>query len=158
MRVLIADDDEVTLLMLRYCLEQFDYEVTTASDGVEALDLVRTGQFQLVISDWAMPRMSGLELCREIRRRQASGYTYIILLTSHEGTDSVVEGFDAGADDFISKPFDPQELLVRIRTGERILTLESRDVTIFALAKLAESRDNDTGTHLERIREYSRIR
>lgn len=157
MRVLIADDDDVTLLMLRYCLEQFDYEVTTASDGLEALELVRTGQFQLVISDWSMPKMSGLELCREIRRRQCSGYTYIILLTSHEGTDSVVEGFDAGADDFITKPFDPQELLVRIRTGERILTLESRDVTIFALAKLAESRDNDTGTHLERMREYSRI-
>lgn len=157
MRVLIADDDDVTLLMLKYCLEQFDYEVTTASDGLEALELIRTGQFQLVISDWAMPKMSGLELCREIRRRQASGYTYIILLTSHEGTESVVEGFDAGADDFISKPFDPQELLVRIRTGERILTLESRDVTIFALAKLAESRDTDTGKHLERIREYSRI-
>lgn len=157
MRVLIADDDDVTLLMLKYCLEQFDYEVTTASDGREALELIRTGKFQLVISDWAMPKMSGLELCREIRQRQSSGYTYIILLTSHEGTDSIVEGFDAGADDFISKPFDPQEMLVRIRTGERILTLESRDVTIFALAKLTESRDRDTGRHLERIREYSRI-
>jgi putative two-component system response regulator len=157
MRVLIAEDDAVTVMMLQHCLEQFDYEVTAVENGAEALELVRTGQFRLVISDWSMPKMSGLELCREIRRRHCSGYTYVILLTSHEGTQSVVEGLDAGADDFITKPFDPQELLVRIRAGERILALESRDVTIFTFAKLAESRDHDTGAHLERIREYSRI-
>jgi putative two-component system response regulator len=104
-----------------------------------------------------MPKMSGLELCREIRRRQSSGYTYVILLTSHEGTQRIIEGLDAGADDFVTKPFDPHELLVRLNAGERILSLESRDVTIFTFAKLAESRDKDTGAHLERIREYSRI-
>lgn len=157
MQVLIADDDEITLLMLQHCLEQFGYDVSVATDGLEALDLMRSGQFRMVISDWEMPRMNGVELCREIRNRSSSGYTYVILLTSHEGTDSVVEGLVAGADDFIPKPFDARELLVRIRAGERILSLESRDVTIFALAKLAESRDSDTGAHLDRIREYSRI-
>jgi putative two-component system response regulator len=101
--------------------------------------------------------MNGLQLCREIRKRPASGYTYIILLTSHGGTHSVVEGLDAGADDFITKPFEPEELQVRLRAGERLLALESRDVTIFTLAKLAESRDPDTGAHLERIREYCRV-
>lgn len=157
MRVLVAEDDIVTVLMLQHCLEQFGYEVTIVENGLEALELVRTGQFRLVISDWDMPKMNGLELCREIRRRQASGYTYVILLTSHEGTQRIVEGLDAGADDFITKPFDPHELLVRLNAGERILSLESRDVTIFTFAKLAESRDKDTGAHLERIREYSRI-
>lgn len=157
MRVLVAEDDTVTVLMLQHCLEQFGYEVTTVENGLEALELIRTGKFRLVISDWDMPKMSGLELCREIRRRQSSGYTYVILLTSHEGTQRIIEGLDAGADDFVSKPFDPHELLVRLNAGERILSLESRDVTIFTFAKLAESRDKDTGAHLERMREYSRI-
>lgn len=157
MRVLVADDDAVTSFMLEYCLEQFGYEVTVVDNGLKALELVRTGEYQLVISDWSMPKMTGLELCRQIRQRPSSSYTYVILLTSHEGTDSVVEGLDAGADDFITKPFQPEELQVRLRTGERVLALESRDVTIFALAKLAESRDLDTGAHLDRIREYCRI-
>lgn len=157
MQVLIAEDDDVTVLMLQHCLEQYGYEVTVAEDGVEALELIRTGRFRMVISDWEMPRMNGVELCREVRSRSSSGYTYLILLTSHAGTENVVEGLAAGADDFITKPFDPRELLVRIRAGERILALESRDVTIFTLAKLAESRDSETGAHLDRIREYSRI-
>lgn len=157
MRVLVAEDDTVTSFMLTYCLEQFGYEVTAVDNGLKALELVRTGEYQLVISDWSMPKMTGVELCRQIRKRQSSGYTYVILLTSHEGTDSVVEGLDAGADDFITKPFQPEELQVRLRTGERVVSLESRDVTIFALAKLAESRDSDTGSHLDRIREYCRV-
>lgn len=157
MRVLVAEDDAVTAIMLEYCLEQFGYEVTTTDNGQDALDLIRTGAFQLVISDWSMPKMTGIELCREIRRRPSSSYTYVILLTSHGGTESVVEGLEAGADDFITKPFQPEELHVRLRAGERLLSLESRDVTIFSLAKLAESRDSDTGSHLDRIREYCRV-
>lgn len=157
MQVLIAEDDDVTVLMLQHCLEQYGYDVTVVQNGVEALELIRTGQFRMVISDWEMPKMNGVNLCREVRNRCSSGYTYLILLTSHVGTESVVQGLAAGADDFITKPFDPRELLVRIRAGERILALESRDVTIFTLAKLAESRDSETGAHLDRIREYSRI-
>src|SRR6188768_288970 len=101
MRVLVADDDVVTSLMLQFCLEQFGYEVTTVDNGLKALELVRTGEYQLVVSDWAMPKMTGLELCREIRKRHSSSYTYIILLTSHGGTECVVQGLDAGADDFV---------------------------------------------------------
>jgi putative two-component system response regulator len=157
MRVLVAEDDSVTALMLQYCLEQFGYEVTLVDNGLSALELVRTGEYQLVVSDWAMPKMNGLELCRQIRKRPFSTYTYIILLTSHGGTQSIVEGLDAGADDFITKPFEPEELQVRLRAGQRLLALESRDVTIFTLAKLAESRDPDTGAHLDRIREYCRV-
>lgn len=157
MNVLVADDDCISVELLANALHEYGYTVTTASDGREALALIRTGQFRLVISDWEMPEISGVELCREIRRRPSIGYIYVILLTSYSGVDSTVQGLAAGADDFLTKPFQPQELCVRLRTGERILNLESRDLTIFALAKLAESRDIETGAHLERIREYCRV-
>lgn len=157
MRVLIVEDDPVTAEILTDNLQQFGYEVAWAADGREALEQVRTGKFRLVVSDWQMPRMSGLDLCREIRRRSMSGYIYFILLTSNTGVENTVCGLDAGADDFLTKPFHPHELRMRLRTGERILSLESRDLMIFAMAKLTESRDIDTGAHLERMREYSRV-
>jgi len=156
-RVLVVEDDELVADMLRHSLVELGYEPTTSSNGFEALKLIRTGLYRLVISDWEMPEMSGIELCRSIRERRLSGYVYIVLLTSRSGTGNVVEGYDAGADDFITKPFQPHELAVRLKVGERILSLESRDVTIFALAKLAECRDPETGMHLERMREYCRV-
>ncbi len=84
-------------------------------------------------------------------------YVYIILLSSLGGTQNLVRGLQAGADDFLSKPFDPVELHVRLTTAHRIVSLENRDLIVFSMAKLAESRDSDTGAHLERIREYSRM-
>lgn len=157
MRVLVVDDDEVTAAILEHALIEFGYDVTVAHDGREAFQLIRSGEIRMVVSDWCMPEMSGLELCRRIRARAAGAYVYIILLTSNAQTRDVVAGLSAGADDYITKPFQPEELQVRLRVGERVLSLESRDLTIFALAKLAESRDPDTGAHLERIREYCRI-
>jgi putative two-component system response regulator len=157
MRVLVVDDDPVTTEIVVHDLRHYGYDVTAASNGLEAFELVRSGRFRLVVSDWQMPVMDGLELCREIRKRNSYGYVYFILLTSSAGVANVVHGLDAGADDFLTKPFQPEELLMRLRTGERILALEGRDLLIFAMAKLAESRDNETGAHLERMREYSRI-
>jgi putative two-component system response regulator len=157
MRVLIAEDDAVTADLLESALQEFGYQVTVVPDGRQAFHAIRSGKYRLVISDWEMPELSGVELCRRIRQRRSSAYIYVILLTSHTGVDCVVEGLSAGADDFLSKPFDPHELRVRLSVGQRILGLESRDLTIFALAKLAESRDPETGAHLERMREYSRI-
>jgi putative two-component system response regulator len=157
MHVLVVDDDAVTAAVLEHSLLEFGYDVTVARDGLEAFKIIRRGDIRMVVSDWRMPGMTGLELCREIRQRCTGAYVYIILLTSNNRTRDVVEGLNAGADDYITKPFQPEELQVRLRVGERVLSLESRDLTIFALAKLAESRDPDTGAHLERIREYSRI-
>ncbi|NQT40304.1 MAG: response regulator [Planctomycetes bacterium] len=157
MRVLAVEDDCVSAEILENSLKHFGFEVTTAKNGREAFELIRTGRYRLVVSDWEMPEMNGVELCRQIRQRQWSSYIYVILVTSHNEVGSVVEGLNAGADDFLAKPFQPEELRVRLRTGERILSLESRDVVIFALAKLAESRDPETGAHLERMREYCRI-
>jgi putative two-component system response regulator len=103
-----------------------------------------------------MPRMDGLELCRRIREAEGSQYIYIIMVTSREDVNDLVMGMDAGADDFITKPFIKEELAVRIRAGERISSFETRDIVIFSLARLVESRDSETGNHLERIRHYSR--
>ncbi len=154
MRVLIVEDDSDAIDLLENALVYFGYEVSKATNGAEALELIRSGQFRLVVSDWQMPGMSGLELCREVRKRVSNGYTYFILLTARTGMQNLVEGLQAGADEFLTKPVDPEELEVRLRVAERILSLESRDVVIFSLAKLAEARDPETGAHLERIREY----
>lgn len=157
MRVLTVDDDDIALDLLQCTLDDAGYEVEAAHNGTDALEMLRSGRFQFVVSDWEMPGMDGIELCRALRKRPCSSYVYFILVTAREATGDLVQGLDAGADDFITKPFEPDELCVRLRTGERIRSLESRDLTIFALAKLAESRDPETGSHLERIRDYCRV-
>ncbi len=155
-RILVVDDDPIAAETICHALTQFGYTTDVALDGVEALKRVRTGAYRIVISDIEMSNMNGIEFCQEVRQRSTCGYTYLILLTGRSDTDSVVEGLKAGADDYITKPFSPSELQMRIRAGERLLLLESRELMIFALAKLADSRDNETGSHLERIREYCR--
>jgi putative two-component system response regulator len=157
MKVLIADDDPISIELLQAALVEYGYEVEVARDGREALEMLESGESRLVVSDWEMPGLRGPELCREVRSRSFPGYVYIILLTARNSKNDVVEGLSAGADDFICKPFEPAELRVRLRAGERILSLETRDVAIFAMAKLAESRDPETGSHLERIRNYTRV-
>ncbi len=156
-KILVVDDDPIAAETLRYALSQFGYPTQVASDGLEAIKFIRTGKYRIVISDVEMPGMNGIELCREVRVMNSCDYTYLILLTGRCDTDSVVEGLDAGADDYIAKPFSPAELKLRIRAGERLLLQESRELMIFALAKLADSRDTETGSHLERIREYCRV-
>jgi putative two-component system response regulator len=156
-RVLIVDDDPVYLDLLSGVLQELGYDFETANNGRQAYELICQSDLRIVLSDWQMPEMTGVELCRRIRARQLSAYVYFILLTSLDRKQNVVTGLQAGADDFISKPFNPHELHVRLRAAERIVSLESRDLIIFSLAKLAESRDPETGRHLERIREYCRL-
>lgn len=155
MNVLIVDDDPIALEMLQITLEDQGHSVTAADNGAAAMELIGRLGFQVVISDCHMPKLSGGELCRAIRSRDVDGYVYVLLLTAQNSSETRREGFAAGADDFITKPFEPDDLLCRLRVAERILTLESRDLTIFAMAKLAESRDPETGTHLERVQAYS---
>jgi len=157
MRVLAVEDDPDALDLLEHALMHFGYEVTRARDGFEAMELLRHDQYPIIISDWQMPGYSGLELCRQVRERMSSNYSYIILLTSRSGPNDLVEALDAGADEYLSKPFNPNELHMRLRVAERILSLECRDVLIFSLAKLTEARDTETGAHLERIRGYCSI-
>lgn len=126
MRILIADDDFDVRLLLSRTVQKWGHEVLTAEDGAEALELIKSENITFVISDWMMPNMDGLELCRNIRELDEanSGYTYVILLTAKESKTELIQGMDAGADDFVTKPFDKDVLKVRVRAGERILELK----------------------------------
>jgi putative two-component system response regulator len=157
MKILAVDDDDLALSVVSRALVGAGHEPLVARGGPEALAILGQDACRMVISDWEMPGMDGVELCRRIRAAESPGYVYVILLTSRDEIQDVVEGLNAGADDFMTKPFHPDELRVRIRAGERILSLETREVAIFAMAKLAESRDPETGEHLERMRSYSRL-
>ena len=157
MQVLIVDDDKLVRIALEALLSKNGYEVLTATNGKEGLEVLGKHQAcRAVISDWEMPVMNGIEFCKAVRADDRPGYVYFLLLTSHGQVNEMVLGLSAGADDFVAKPYNAAEVLARLRAGERILALETRDVAIFALAKLAESRDSDTGAHLERVQHYCR--
>jgi putative two-component system response regulator len=157
MQVLIVDDSKLARIALSGLLTKNGYDVLTASHGGEGLEILEQHpSCRIVISDWEMPEMNGIEFCTAVRAQDRPGYIYFLLLTSHAETTEMVHGLSAGADDFIAKPYVPAEVLARLRAGERILSLETRDVAIFAMAKLAESRDSDTGAHLERVQYYCR--
>lgn len=124
-RILIVDGDPLALDLLGQHLEMAGYEVMRASDGLEAMRMLLAEGPPMVIADWMMPGLNGIELCRAIRESEAVGIIYIILLTEHDAKKRVVEAFEAGADDFLAKPFDPQELLARLKAGMRIIRLEA---------------------------------
>jgi two-component system, cell cycle response regulator len=127
MKILIAEDDPISRRILEANLLEWDYEVMVASDGAEALEIIQQPESpNLIISDWMMPRMDGLALCREIRNMEKSEYIYFIILTAKGEKRDIIEGLEAGADDFLTKPFNQEELKYRTRIGERIINLERR--------------------------------
>ncbi len=157
MKILIADDDEMSRELLRHALEAGGHEVVAAADGREAVHLLAGGAAQCVVTDWEMPHLDGPGLCAAVRAGDFGSYVYVIMLTARSAVGGMVDALNCGADDFLAKPFDRPELLARVRVAERILSLETRDLMIFALAKLAESRDPDTGAHLERVQAYAQV-
>ena len=127
MKILIADDDPMSLLYLQDVLEDIGFEVIAVPDGQRAHDvLFGVDPPMLAILDWMMPGIDGIDLCRAIRRSDNDSYTYLIVLTSRSETEFTVEAMNAGADDFISKPFHPAELEARVRAGKRICELEQQ--------------------------------
>jgi sigma-B regulation protein RsbU (phosphoserine phosphatase) len=124
MRVLIADDDPISRHLLARTLAGWGYEVVVARDGTEAWRFFEERDYPLVILDWVMPGLDGPEVIRRIRGCERPGYVFVILLTAKTNKGEVVEGLNAGADDFVVKPFDRDELRVRLRAGERFLKLE----------------------------------
>lgn len=156
MKILAVDDDDIALAVMHKVLTKENHDVWLARDGEEALEILRHNDIRVVVSDWNMPRMDGLQLCQRLRSSAGAEYIYIIMVTSRSSKDEMLAGLWMGADDFIAKPYEPVELLVRLRNAERIMAMETTSLTLFSLAKLAESKDSDTGKHLDRIREYSR--
>jgi CheY-like chemotaxis protein len=123
MKILIADDDATSRLVLEATLKSLGHNVITTTSGDEAWDAFQHEHFPVLISDWLMPGMDGLELCRLIRQTERDTYTYIILLTVLEGKQQFLEAMEAGADDFITKPLDEELLAARLHVAERILGL-----------------------------------
>jgi diguanylate cyclase (GGDEF)-like protein len=129
MKVLIVEDDPISRRILERNLKKTDHEIFTAQDGIQALKLHDIYDVRIIITDWIMPKMDGLTLCQTIRERErenTSIYTYIIILTAKGRINDIVKGLEAGADDYMTKPFDLQELFVRLRAGQRILDLQDQ--------------------------------
>lgn len=124
MDILIAEDSFVSRKFLQKMLEEFGHTVIAAEDGMQAWELFNERKFEMVITDWMMPRMDGLALCQQIRQKKSADYVYIIILTAKDQKANAIKGLDAGADDYITKPLDPGELSTRIKVGQRILQLE----------------------------------
>ena len=126
MRVLVADDDRTTRLILERMLPGWGYEPVLAADGVEAWEILQGHDApRLAILDWGMPGLTGPEICRRLRETQRDRSTYAIILTAHDRRDDIVEGLRAGADDYLTKPFDKGELQARLNVGHRLLRLQS---------------------------------
>jgi DNA-binding response OmpR family regulator len=127
MRILIAEDDLTSRVVLKGVLERHGHEVLETSDGLQAIEeLQRPGGPSMAILDWMMPGMEGVEIVRRIRASGGDNPIYLILLTARGSKADITEGLDAGADDYITKPFDSSELRARIRAGERILEMQGR--------------------------------
>lgn len=184
--LLIVDDDDLNRSILVEVLED-DYALIQAVNGREAIEAVEAHAPGLVLLDVMMPEMDGYEACRRIKASAAGGSTHVILVSAKASPAERVRGYDAGADDYVVKPFDGEELLAKVRVqlrlrqallelGEARAALvqdnqrlnvkvetqsqaidDTRDLVVFALAKLAESRDPETGEHLDRIREYCQV-
>jgi two-component system cell cycle response regulator len=125
MKVLIADDSATSRILLRSSLLRWGYDVAVAENGAQAWEILAAPDAPtMAILDWVMPHMTGPEVCRRVREAHREPYTYILLLTSKNTKDETVEGLEAGADDYIVKPFDEHELQVRLRAGQRIVDLQ----------------------------------
>jgi two-component system cell cycle response regulator len=147
LRVLVAEDDAVSRTLLEARLRLWSYEVLLAKDGLEAWDaLQRPEAPRLAILDWMMPGMDGLDVCRRLRARPGEPYTYVLLLTAKDAKEDLIEGLQAGADEYLTKPFNAQELDARLRAGRRIVELQSE--LIAAREALREQATTDSLTRL----------
>jgi diguanylate cyclase (GGDEF)-like protein len=146
MRILVADDEIVSRKLIEASVRRWGYDVVVANDGLEAARILQGENApNLALLDWMMPGLDGIQLCRELRKAGKEPYTYIVLLTAKHSKSDVIEGLEAGADDYITKPFDPQELRVRLRTGKRLLCLLEQLTTARETLRELAARDPLTG-------------
>jgi len=168
LKLLLVEDEPTQLLLMQRLLKRAGYTVETASDGEAALEKLSSGEFQMLVTDWDMPGMDGVTLCRRVREARLPGYLYVLLLTGHGSTESLVEGLEAGADDYIRKPPNEAELLARLTAGRRIVRLEQSLREANAKIQLLSITDPLVGTfnrrylndqlvhEVERARRYAR--
>jgi DNA-binding response OmpR family regulator len=156
MRILVVEDDPDAREMLQVLLELDNHEVAIAQNGKAGWDIFQKDNFPLVISDWLMPEIDGLELCRLIRASETIRYSYVILLTALKGKANYLEAMRAGTDDFITKPFDPDELRARILVADRIVGLQDRVKSLEGILRACMycKRIRDEGSHWVSIENY----
>lgn len=145
-RILIAEDDPVSRRVLEVFLKKWGFEVTVATTGIEALQLLeRMDAPRLAILDWMMPGMEGVQVCQKVRESKNRAYVYILLLTARAQKDDLLQGLESGADDYLTKPFDSQELRARLHVGQRILDLQDKLLATGDELLLRATHDNLTG-------------
>jgi putative two-component system response regulator len=156
MKVLVADDNPFYLCALAATLKEWGYEVVTANSGGAAWEVLKEESApKLAILDWVMPGMDGPEICKRVRALQKPEPTYIIVLTSKEGKGNVVTALSSGADDYVTKPFDREELRARVRVGARIVGLQTSQTAIFVFARAVEAKSPYTMGHADRVTAYA---
>jgi diguanylate cyclase (GGDEF)-like protein len=146
MKILLADDERIARTMLERSLRGWGYEVVSVTDGEAALAALRGDpDLRLGILDWVMPKVDGLEVCRAIRADGSEPYRYLMLLTARDDKAHIVEGLEAGADDYLTKPCDPVELKVRLRAGRRVVELQSELIRAREALRFEATHDSLTG-------------
>lgn len=145
-RVLIAEDNVISRRLIEVHLKKWGYDVVSTKDGAEALEMLQKDDPpRLALLDWMMPNIDGVEVCRRVRESRREPYTYILLLTAKGEKSDLVEAIEAGADDYITKPFDHRELEVRLRAGNRILDLQDRLIAARETLRVQATHDALTG-------------
>jgi len=145
--ILIAEDNAVSRKLMEMTLRQAGYEVVSAANGREAFKIFKERFFPIVLTDWGMPEMDGLELCRAIRENPGEGYVFIFLITGRDSKKDIIVGLEAGADDYLTKPFDRSELIARLKTALRILKLEKSLKDAYEKIRLLSITDKLTGCY-----------
>jgi putative two-component system response regulator len=157
MRIVVAVNNRFAGELLQHSLQIAGYRPLITDNGHEVLRLVETANVQVVICDRDLPKTSGLELCQRIRESDQARYVFVMLLSAQCNRLDQVTGLAAGADAVLPQSITAAALLSQLQTAERMLSLEIHEAALFAMAKLAESRDADTGEHLDRVRRYTRV-
>ncbi len=171
--ILLLDDSEVNLNVLSWILKEANYDVQCFTSGYDALQALNSQHVDLILTDIQMPKMDGFEFCKKVKESESLGHIPVVFISSMDKKEEIIEGFKVGGVDYITKPFSTEEVRIRIATQLTIVDFQNslqakveeqlaklqnvRMETIFSLAKLAQSRDDDTGLHLERVQGYCKI-
>jgi len=156
MKILIADDNHFYRCALKATLTEWGYDVTAVADGEAAWEVLRGEQApKLAVLDWMMPKLDGLEVCRRLRRTPRHEPTYVIVLTARDGKANTVAALESGADDYVTKPFDRDELAARLRVGRRIVGLQTSLTVVYSFARAVDAKSPYTRGHSDRVARYA---